>query len=317
MKAGKGSCQPFFCALFSLPLQGMTKAILHIFAALILAVSCSSAGSEAENMRAWYAEGCSLGEEGDHYGAILSLTKAMNCAIRLDDKESLEFIEAQISKEYAAVDDVSAATTLLVSSQLELEQARLRESRMKMGALLLFVVAILSTLILYLIARKSQAEKRLAEEEAENDRLMSIAEDLRSKASAAGKKQKGRSSDTLDRLCEQYYVYEGTDNLQGKILKEVKAIVDGLRSDPKAQKDLEKGLNEDYDEVVKKLREQMPKIKEEDILLFCFSASGFSSTTISTLLEKDKPYVYNRLYRLKSRISSSDAPDKELFLSLL
>ena len=82
MKAGKGSCQPFFCALFSLPLQGMTKAILHIFAALILAVSCSSAGSEAENMRAWYAEGCSLGEEGDHYGAILSLTKAMNCAIR-------------------------------------------------------------------------------------------------------------------------------------------------------------------------------------------------------------------------------------------
>ena len=108
-----------------------------------------------------------------------------------------------------------------------------------------------------------------------------------------------------------------TDNLQGKIIKEVKAIVDGLRSDPKAQKDLEKGLNEDYDEVVKKLREQLPKIKEEDILLFCFSASGFSSTTISTLLEKDKPYVYNRLYRLKSRISSSDAPDKELFLSLL
>ena len=37
----------------------------------------------------------------------------------------------------------------------------------------------------------------------------------------------------------------------------------------------------------------------------------------AALLEKDKPYVYNRLYRLKSRISSSDAPDKELFLSLL
>lgn len=295
----------------------MTKTILHIAAALILAVSCSSMGNDAENMSAWYAEGCALGEDGDHYGAILSLTKAMNCAIRLDDKESLEFIEAQISKEYAAVDDVSAATTLLVSSQLELEKARLRESRMKMGALLLFVVAILSTLILYLIARKSQAERKLAEEEAENDRLMSIAEDLRTKASAADKKQKGRSSGALDRLCEQYYVYEGTDNLQPKILKEVKSIVDGLRSDPKTQKELETSLNEDYDDVVKKLREQLPKIKEEDVLLFCFCASGFSSTTISTLLEKDKPYVYNRLYRLKGRISSSDAPDKDFFLSLL
>lgn len=306
----------FLCSLL-VNFASMTKTLLHIALALILAVSCSSAGSDAEKMSSWYAEGCSLGEKGDHYGAILSLTKAMNCALRLDDKESLEFIEAQISKEYAAVDDVSAATTLLVSSQLELEEARLRESRMKMGAMLLFVVAVLSTLILYLIARKSQAEKRLADEEAENDRLMSIAEDLRTKVSAAGKKQKGRSGNALDRLCEQYYVYEGTDNLQSKIIKEVKSIVEELRSDPKTQKELEQGLNEDYDNVVKKLREQLPKIKEEDILLFCFCASGFSSTTISTLMEKDKQYVYNRIYRLKNRISSSEASDKDLFLSLL
>lgn len=299
----------------------MGKRFVHVARTMALAVflaaGCSSRGSDAEKMSSWYSEGCALGEDGDHYGAILSLTKAMNCALRLDDKEALEFIESRISKEYAAVDDVSAATTLLVSSQLELEEARLRESRMKMGALLLFVVAVLATVILYLIARKSQAEKRLADEEAENDRLMSIAEDLRNKASAAGKKQKGRQGDALDRLCEQYYVYEGTDNLQPKILKEVKSIVEGLRSDPKTQKDLEQSLNEDYDNVVKKLREQLPKIKEEDVLLFCFCSSGFSSTTISTLLEKDKPYVYNRLYRLKGRISSSDAPDKDLFLSLL
>ena len=66
-----------------------------------------------------------------------------------------------------------------------------------------------------------------------------------------------------------------------------------------------------------RLRTEFPKWKEEDYLLYLFSASGFSSTTISTLLEKEKPYIYNRIYRLKERIKNSDTTDKELFLSLL
>jgi hypothetical protein len=66
-----------------------------------------------------------------------------------------------------------------------------------------------------------------------------------------------------------------------------------------------------------RLRAAFPKWKEEDFLLYLFTASGFSSTTISTLLEKDKPYVYNRVYRLKERIKSADTTDKELFLSCL
>jgi hypothetical protein len=58
----------------------------------------------------------------------------------------------------------------------------------------------------------------------------------------------------------------------------------------------------------------MPKLKEDDVRLFIFAASGFSSTTISTILEKDKGIIYNRIWRLKGKISASDAPDKEDFL---
>ena len=74
-------------------------------------------------------------------------------------------------------------------------------------------------------------------------------------------------------------------------MKEVRSIVEGLRNDPSAQKSLESALNESADNVMVKLREAFPKWKEEDYLLYLFAASGFSSTTISTLLEKDKPYV--------------------------
>ena len=145
-----------------------------------------------------------------------------------------------------------------------------------------------------------QAEKRISEEKAEAERYMSIAEDLQAKLKAADKKQvaakrtPAAKTDMLERLCEQYYIYEGTENLQPKVLKEVKSIIQDLRTDAKTL-----------------------KMKDEDIRLFIFVASGFSSTTISTILEKDKGIVYNRIWRLKSKIDGSDAPDKEDFLAAL
>ena len=104
-----------------------------------------------------------------------------------------------------------------------------------MGPLALFITAVLATLVLYFWARKAQLEKQLLEEREENERMLSAAEDLRSRLRSLERRQgkaKGALSglDTLDRLCEQYYVYEGTDNLQPRILKEVRSIVEGMRT---------------------------------------------------------------------------------------
>ena len=194
----------------------------------------------------------------------------------------------------------------------------IEKARLRAWALLFFLVALFSTLVLYLWARKVQTEKQLLLEREENDRVMSIAEDLQSRLSVLqGTRRGGRSDiglDMLDRLCEQYYVYEGTSSLQPKILKEVRSLVEGLRADEKVQKNLEQSLNDSHDQVIRRLRSACPKWKEEDILLYMFTIAGFSSTTISTLLEKDKPYVYNRLYRLKERLKVLDSPDKDFLL---
>ena len=193
------------------------------------------------------------------------------------------------------------------------------KERNRLSNLAMLTAAILATLVLYFWARKAQAEKLLLEQKEENDRLLSAAEELRARLGGLIKNEKKLSGqwDTLDRLCEQYYVYEGTENLQPRILREVRSIVEGLRSDASVQHSLEQSLNARYSSVMTRLRSQFPQWKEEDFLLFSFAASGFSSTTISALLEKDKPYVYNRIYRLKERIRLSDTTDKELFLSLL
>ncbi|MBO5562435.1 MAG: hypothetical protein J5939_01810 [Bacteroidales bacterium] len=208
--------------------------------------------------------------------------------------------------------------------QEALERARLRASRMRLAALVILFLAILATLFWFFRARRLQNLRLLEEEQAETERYMSIAEDLQSKVSDLQAKVPSAKSvqplgglDALDRLCEQYYVYEGTSSLQPKILKEVKSIVEGLRSDPKVQKNLEQSLDERYGGVMRRLRAAFPKWREEDFLLYAFTLSGFSNTTISTLLEKDKPYVYNRLYRIKERIKGSGSPDAAFLLSCL
>lgn len=188
--------------------------------------------------------------------------------------------------------------------------------------LTLFVTAVLATLVLYFWARKALLEKQLLQEREENERIMSVAEDLQKRLGKLQEERKGGTgtalgTDMLDRLCEQYYVYEGTENLHGRILKEVRAVVEGLRSDPSVQRSLEQSLDRRSDQVMTRLRAAFPKWKEEDFLLYLFTASGFSTTTISTLLEKEKPYVYNRIYRLKERIKNAETTDKELFLSCL
>ena len=106
----------------------------------------------------------------------------------------------------------------------------------------------------------------------------------------------------LERLCEQYYVYEDTDKFQKKIIQEVIEIVDELRNDPATQKELEQWLNHTQDDVVARLRISRPDLKAEEIKLFCYIQAGFTPTMMSVLLKKDKSVVYNRVSRLKAKI---------------
>lgn len=106
----------------------------------------------------------------------------------------------------------------------------------------------------------------------------------------------------LERLCEQYYVYEDTDRFQKKIIQEVREIIDEMRNDPGVLKELEQWLNLTQGDVVARLRSSHPELKEEEIRLFCYIQAGFTPTMMSVLLQKDKTIVYNRVSRLKAKI---------------
>ena len=71
--------------------------------------------------------------------------------------------------------------------------------------LTLFVTAVLATLVLYFWARKALLEKQLLQEREENERIMSVAEDLQKRLGKLQEERKGGTgalvgTDMLDRL---------------------------------------------------------------------------------------------------------------------
>jgi len=282
----------------------------------ILAYSYSLVGEDAE-ARKWLSAAKSSAETeaqsaGVSFREYQIESRAGNSAKALAALERVTEYgdEAQTS----ALREATAATQReYIQEQAQAISEQLRSARLRLWVLgLAAVLALVAVAAVYYFHRLEE-EKKLEQEKADKDRYMTIAEEMQSRLNNVSK---GRF-DTLERLCEQYYVYEGTENLQPKILKEVKSIVDGLRNDRKAQKDLEDMLNQSKNDVMKKLREEFPSWKEEDFLLYSFAAAGLSSTTISTLMEKEKGVIYNRIWRLKGRISGSESALRDFFLECL
>jgi hypothetical protein len=244
-------------------------------------------------------------------------------------KDALSALEAVVnynnsSEQMMMKRSVAAAREDFLKQQSEIAHSKFRVVRLWIAVVAMMFLAIVFAITGFFRFKRLQDAQIIAEEKAETEKYISIAEDLQNKLKNADNnkvvvKKGGADSknNILERLCEQYYIYEGTENLQSKILKEVKSVIEGLREDPKSLENLVNSLNDSYNNVVLRLRNQLPQLKDEDVKLFVFVASGFSSTTISTILEKDKGVIYNRIYRLKGKIASSEAENKAEFLGFL
>lgn len=214
------------------------------------------------------------------------------------------------------VADTSEELVHLREENLQL-RARLKAADNHIVIVRIIIGAALIIVLITFRYLRLRDRRRREEQIHENERILSIAEDLQKRLSEAENNAAESSMlekmglGVLERLCEQYYIYEGTENLQPKLLKEAKAVIDDLRQKPQQ---LEAALDAQKNSLITNFKTQFPRCKEDDIRLFCLLSAGFNSTTISTLMGRDKQYIYNRIWRLKTRITESSAPDKEIFL---
>ena len=137
--------------------------------------------------------------------------------------------------------------------------------------------------------------------------------DMRNKTKALFESKYKQMND----LCVSYFTGQNTLFAKNAIYKQVKQIIDSFRDDSKSLAELEDLLNRSYDNILVRLQAEVPQLRREDYLFFCYLFANFSSRAISLLLNENVNTVYQHRSRWKKRLAEMDIPSKDQFLSFL
>lgn len=121
----------------------------------------------------------------------------------------------------------------------------------------------------------------------------------------------------LDELCRTFFERDSTRAQQEQIYREVQTRMQALSEDPKTAEKLEQIINTTHNDLMLRLKEQLPQFTENDFLFLRLVYAGFSAQVISLITHESIHNTYARKHRLKKRMMQSNAPDKELFINAL
>ena len=188
---------------------------------------------------------------------------------------------------------------------------------MGMAALVLMVVAA----ILYIHVRN-----RFRRKQEELNEYMGLSEGLLQRISehdSAAVQMQGQIAELfggqfqlLNKLSETYYEHSASKAMKEQIFAKVKDEIERLQSGKELSK-IEAIVNKHLDNVMARLRNELPHLKEKDYAFLTLLYARFSGKAISVFLGESRSNVYKIKQRLREHISLSDAPSKDLFLSKL
>lgn len=206
-------------------------------------------------------------------------------------------------------------------SQLQLAEYKAK-NRIKTVIVILAVSALLVILIVFLALRRIRLQNE------EKERYLQYAAEIRLQL------QKAKSEDypalkkkyldlyktrfeTIGAIYEQCSLSTGMENAEHLIYEKVQSMVSDFRNEISDTAEFEAMLNADLDDVVSRLRNEVPRIKQVDVSMFCFMAIGFDVTTISHLMNVSMNTIYIRKSRLRQKIEELSPMHKEQFLQIL
>ena len=113
-------------------------------------------------------------------------------------------------------------------------------------------------------------------------------------------------------------IFNQTNDSKGQkiVYNEVKYIVERFK-EKKTFQELEVLVNKYCDNVMEKLRTEVPTLEEEDYHQLCYHYAGFSGKLISLLLEKKQSNIYLRKSRLKEKIIQINPQNIDIILGNL
>lgn len=136
-----------------------------------------------------------------------------------------------------------------------------------------------------------------------NDRLRSLADKLYS----------ARLS-RLNDLIDTYFNHRDSATAKTVFYHEFETQIADLGSRESLQQ-TEALVNECRGNIIARLREQLPELKEQDVNLLTYIYAGFAARAICIFTGISKDNYYARRKRVKARIAASSAPDRDEFLA--
>lgn len=121
----------------------------------------------------------------------------------------------------------------------------------------------------------------------------------------------------INDLANNYYSYNASPSASSIMYNHVKKTLDRIAKENESSKNLENIINTYHENVIYRLKEQLPSLGEGYIKLYCYYCAGFSPQMISLLTNDSIDNIYKKKSRLKSRLRNSDAPDREFFIGLI
>lgn len=222
-----------------------------------------------------------------------------------------EFNKASRLKALIKVGDDSDALATALYLQKEKEFFLYREKVKRETFMYYGIVILLMALGVILWMRQ-----RLKIQTLKNDALMAEACGLR-QSIEYGKEDVSRLESKLrgllenrftliDSLCQTYYETQGTKAERKAIVDKVKYEIESVRMDSFDK--MEQEVNDCMDNIMVKVKEIYPDIKNGDYQLLVYLASGLSSRTISLLTCEPIDVIYKRKSRLKARLKDIVKP---------
>ena len=204
-------------------------------------------------------------------------------------------------------------------SKLKIEELRNLNYRYLMGiaALALMVVAA----ILYIYVRN-----RFRRKQEELNEYMELSEGLLQRISehdSAAVQMQGQIAELfggqfqlLNKLSETYYENSASKAMKEQIFAKVKDEIERLQSGKELPK-IEAIVNKHLDNVMARLRSELPHLKDKDYAFLTYLYARFSGKAIGAFMKLERNHIYQIKHRLCSEIKGSDAPSKQFFLDMM
>lgn len=309
--------------------RGKSDDVLKIYEELIIE------GSEVITEQDYWAYAyalCVSGRDKEADDLVRDLDKETTSALywqyRICDErdqyeKALRFLEESNFNDNKIIEETLNHSLSLTQRNYYETQYELAEYKVKNRTKTTVLVIIISALLVCIIIWS--ASVRVKRQREEKERYLQYADEICRQLEASKREDypslkkkyldlyKARF-ETIGALYEQYSLSFGKNNAEHLIYEKVVSMVDEFRKEFSDTAEFESMIDADLDNIMTHLRNEVPKLKQADVTMFCFIALGFDVTTISHLMNVSMNTVYIRKSRLRQKIESVHPEHLELFL---